>query len=108
MLKCLEAIHLTQTGSLLSLLIEKFLNTHHLSVARICDAIACRRVEMLLAENQQVSEKHLPVALSLKLWCISNLCLSLFFYLLFYLSTGTHCDTKTVNLFSLICDFCQF
>ena len=53
-LHCLEAIHLTQSGTLLTLLIDKFLNTHHLSVARICDAIACRRVEMLLAENIEV------------------------------------------------------
>lgn len=97
MLKCLEAIHLTQTGSLLSLLIEKFLNTHHLSIARICDAIACRRVEMLLAENQQVSEKHLSDAFHLNSWCIFNLCLSLFLCLLFYLSMDAHCQMKTVR-----------
>ena len=32
----------------------KFLHTTHLAVARLCDMIACRRVEMLLAENIQV------------------------------------------------------
>lgn len=52
-LQCLEAIHLSQSGALLSLLIDKFLFTHHLAVSRMCDAIACRRVEMLLAENME-------------------------------------------------------
>ena len=53
-LRCLEAIHLSQSGALLTLLIDKFLNTHQLAVARMCDSIACRRVEMLLAENYEV------------------------------------------------------
>ena len=53
-LKCLDAIHFSQSGTLLTLLIDKFLNTHHLAVARVCDSIACRRVEMLLAESPQV------------------------------------------------------
>lgn len=53
-LHCLEAIHLSQSGTLLTLLIDKFLNTNHLAVARVCDMIACRRVEMLLAENIEV------------------------------------------------------
>lgn len=53
-MKCVEAIHLSQTGALLTLLIDKFLNTHHLSVARLCDTIACHRVEMLLADNFEV------------------------------------------------------
>lgn len=54
-LKCLEAIHLSQTGALITLLIDKFLNTHHLAVSRICDTISCRRVELLLADNVEVS-----------------------------------------------------
>ncbi|XP_071090376.1 huntingtin-like isoform X1 [Haliotis cracherodii] len=60
-LKCIEAIHLTQSGALLTLLIDKFLNTHQLAVARMCDTIACRRVEMLLAENYEDSSKQLPL-----------------------------------------------
>ncbi|XP_060084449.1 huntingtin-like [Ylistrum balloti] len=60
-MKCLEAIHLSQTGSLLTLLIDKFLNTHHLAVARICDSIACKRVEMLLADSVQDAFKQLPL-----------------------------------------------
>ncbi|KAK3095770.1 hypothetical protein FSP39_018831 [Pinctada imbricata] len=59
-LKCLDAIHLSQTGALITLLIDKFLNTHHLSVARMCDSIVCRRVEMLLADNYEDAKKQLP------------------------------------------------
>ena len=54
-LHCLEAIHLSQSGALLTLLVDKFLSTTHLAVARFCDMIACRRVEMLLAESVDVS-----------------------------------------------------
>lgn len=53
-LHCLEAIHMSQSGTLLTLLIDKFLHTNHLAVARLCDMIACRRVEMLLAESVEV------------------------------------------------------
>ncbi|XP_056004424.1 huntingtin-like isoform X2 [Ostrea edulis] len=60
-MKCVEAIHLSQTGALLTLLIDKFLNTHHLSVTRLCDTIACHRVEMLLADNFEDAKKQLPV-----------------------------------------------
>ncbi|ESO95031.1 hypothetical protein LOTGIDRAFT_160793 [Lottia gigantea] len=60
-LKSLEAIHLSQSGSLLQLLIDKFLNTHQLSIARMCDTIACRRVEMLLIESEEESKKQLPL-----------------------------------------------
>ncbi|XP_041368406.1 huntingtin-like isoform X2 [Gigantopelta aegis] len=59
-LRCLEAIHLSQSGALLTLLIDKFLNTHQLAVARMCDSIACRRVEMLLAEHYEECSKQLP------------------------------------------------
>ncbi|XP_071947754.1 huntingtin-like isoform X2 [Antedon mediterranea] len=60
-LQSIEAIHLTQSGKLLSLLINKFLRTHHKSVARTCDTIACQRVEMLLAEGIDLSESQLPI-----------------------------------------------
>ncbi|ELT98253.1 hypothetical protein CAPTEDRAFT_220329 [Capitella teleta] len=55
-LQCLEAIHLSQSGAVLTLLIDKFLHSHHLTVARYCDSIACRRVEMLLSETSSVHE----------------------------------------------------
>lgn len=60
-LQCLEAIHLSQSGALLTLLIDKFLHTHHLAVARICDTIACRRLETLLAEVVEESSNQLPL-----------------------------------------------
>ncbi|XP_052100645.1 huntingtin-like [Mytilus californianus] len=60
-LKCLEAIHLSQTGALITLLIDKFLNTHHLAVSRICDTISCRRVELLLADNVEEARMQLPL-----------------------------------------------
>ena len=55
MLSCLEHIHASQSGALLTLLLEKFLHTHHLTVARQCDMLACRRVELMLAEDVQVN-----------------------------------------------------
>ena len=61
-LHSLEAIHMSQSGTLLTLLVDKFLHTNHLAVARLCDMIACRRVEMLLAENVQV-KPHLVESL---------------------------------------------
>ncbi|XP_060568114.1 huntingtin-like isoform X3 [Ruditapes philippinarum] len=60
-LKCLDAIHFSQSGALLTLLIDKFLCSHHLAVSRACDSIACRRVEMLLAESPQERAKQLPL-----------------------------------------------
>ena len=50
-LQSLEAIHLSQSGVLLTLLIERFLNTHQQAISRLCDSIACRRVEMMLADR---------------------------------------------------------
>lgn len=49
-MSCLENIHLSQSGKLLNLLVDKFLVTHHLLVANICDRLACKRLEMLLSE----------------------------------------------------------
>ena len=54
MLECLDPVHGSQSGALLVLLVDKFLCTPHLAVARLCDSIACRRVERLLAENTEV------------------------------------------------------
>ncbi|XP_013398873.1 huntingtin [Lingula anatina] len=60
-LQCLEAIHLSQSGALLTLLIDKFLHTYHVAGARMCDALACRRVELLLADSVQECSNQLPL-----------------------------------------------
>lgn len=53
-LQCLEGIHLSQSGSLLMLYVDKLLSTPFRVLARMVDTLACRRVEMLLAETKQV------------------------------------------------------
>uniref|UniRef100_A0A3P8PXR4 Huntingtin n=1 Tax=Astatotilapia calliptera TaxID=8154 RepID=A0A3P8PXR4_ASTCA len=60
-LQCLEGIHLSQSGSLLMLYVDKLLNTPFRVLARMVDTLACRRVEMLLAETLQNSIAQLPV-----------------------------------------------
>lgn len=50
----MEGIHLSQSGSLLMLYVDKLLNTPFRVLARMVDTLACRRVEMLLAETLQV------------------------------------------------------
>lgn len=53
-LQCLEGIHLSQSGALLMLYVDKLLSTPFRVLARMVDTLACRRVEMLLAETLQV------------------------------------------------------
>ncbi|XP_072319515.1 huntingtin isoform X15 [Eucyclogobius newberryi] len=60
-LQCLEGIHLSQSGSLLMLYVDKLLCTPFRVLARMVDTLACRRVEMLLAETLQNSIAQLPV-----------------------------------------------
>ena len=60
-LQSLEGIHLKQSGILLTLLIERFLNTHQQAVSRLCDTIACRRVEMMLAERFEDTTNQLTL-----------------------------------------------
>ncbi|XP_014662838.1 PREDICTED: huntingtin-like [Priapulus caudatus] len=61
-LRCLEAIHHTQSGPLVALLIDRMLATHHLSIARMCDTVTCRRLEMLLADTpRQNCQEQLPL-----------------------------------------------
>ncbi|XP_061737334.1 huntingtin isoform X2 [Nerophis ophidion] len=60
-LQCLEGIHLSQSGSLLMLYVDKMLSTPFRVLARMVDTLACRRVEMLLAETLQNSIAQLPV-----------------------------------------------
>lgn len=50
----MEGIHLSQSGSLLMLYVDKLLSTPFRVLARMVDTLACRRVEMLLAETLQV------------------------------------------------------
>ncbi|XP_008276136.1 huntingtin isoform X2 [Stegastes partitus] len=60
-LQCLEGIHLSQSGSLLMLYVDKLLSTPFRVLARMVDTLACRRVEMLLAETLQNSIAQLPL-----------------------------------------------
>ncbi|KAG9346961.1 hypothetical protein JZ751_005888 [Albula glossodonta] len=60
-LQCLEGIHLSQSGALLILYVDKLINTPFRVLARMVDTLACRRVEMLLAETLQNSIAQLPM-----------------------------------------------
>uniref|UniRef100_A0A4X2LWE1 Huntingtin n=1 Tax=Vombatus ursinus TaxID=29139 RepID=A0A4X2LWE1_VOMUR len=60
-LQCLEGIHLSQSGAVLMLYVDKLLCTPFRVLARMVDTLACRRVEMLLAANLQNSVSQLPV-----------------------------------------------
>uniref|UniRef100_T1IW53 Huntingtin n=1 Tax=Strigamia maritima TaxID=126957 RepID=T1IW53_STRMM len=59
-LACLEAIHQSQSGALVMLIISKFLSTHHLVISRACDAMACHRLEMLLVEPEEEGARQFP------------------------------------------------
>lgn len=50
LLHCLEGIHPAQSAALLALLVEKILVTPHLSLARTCEALAQRQLELILTE----------------------------------------------------------
>ncbi|XP_004624658.1 huntingtin isoform X2 [Octodon degus] len=60
-LQCLEGIHLSQSGTVLTLYVDRLLGTPFRALARRVDTLACRRVEMLLAANLQSSTAQLPV-----------------------------------------------
>ncbi|XP_042325579.1 huntingtin [Sceloporus undulatus] len=60
-LQCLEGIHLSQSGAVLILYVDKLLCTPFRVLARMVDTLACRRVEMLLAATVQNSTAQLPV-----------------------------------------------
>ncbi|XP_006128324.1 huntingtin isoform X5 [Pelodiscus sinensis] len=60
-LQCLEGIHLSQSGAVLILYVDKLLCTPFRVLARMVDTLACRRVEMLLAATLQNSVSQLPV-----------------------------------------------
>ncbi|KAK7806163.1 hypothetical protein U0070_021109 [Myodes glareolus] len=60
-LQCLEGIHLSQSGAVLTLYVDRLLGTPFRALARMVDTLACRRVEMLLAANLQSSMAQLPV-----------------------------------------------
>lgn len=66
-LQCLEGIHLSQSGSLLMLYVDKLLNTPFRVLARMVDTLACRRVEMLLAETLQVRFSKVCISLEVHL-----------------------------------------
>ena len=46
---------MAQSGALISLIVECFLDTHHLTLARFADSLACRRVELLIADSGEVN-----------------------------------------------------
>ncbi|KAM6440076.1 huntingtin isoform 3-T3 [Liasis olivaceus] len=60
-LQCLEGIHLSQSGAVLILYVDKLLSTPFRVLAHMVDTLACRRVEMLLAATVQNSTAQLPV-----------------------------------------------
>nr|XP_023405447.1 huntingtin isoform X4 [Loxodonta africana] len=60
-LQCLEGIHLSQSGTVLTLYVDRLLGTPLRVLARRVDTLACRRVEMLLAANVQSSVSQLPL-----------------------------------------------
>ncbi|XP_029462586.1 huntingtin [Rhinatrema bivittatum] len=60
-LQCLEGIHLSQSGAVLMLYVDKLLCTPFRVLARMVDTLACRRVEMLLAATLQNSITQLPI-----------------------------------------------
>ncbi|XP_040822385.1 huntingtin [Ochotona curzoniae] len=60
-LQCLGGIHLSQSGAVLTLYVDRLLCTPFRVLARMVDTLACRRVEMLLAANVQSSTAQLPV-----------------------------------------------
>ncbi|XP_062068838.1 huntingtin isoform X1 [Lepus europaeus] len=60
-LQCLEGIHLSQSGAVLTLYVDRLLCTPFRVLARMVDTLACRRVEMLLAASVQSSVAQLPV-----------------------------------------------
>uniref|UniRef100_A0A6I8NFD9 Huntingtin n=1 Tax=Ornithorhynchus anatinus TaxID=9258 RepID=A0A6I8NFD9_ORNAN len=60
-LQCLEGIHLSQSGAVLTLYVDKLLGSPFRVLARMVDTLACRRVEMLLAATLQSSVAQLPV-----------------------------------------------
>ncbi|XP_041443627.1 huntingtin isoform X5 [Xenopus laevis] len=60
-LQCLEGIHLSQSGAVLLLYIDRLLCTPFRVLARMVDTLACRRVEMLLAATPQNIVSQLPL-----------------------------------------------
>ncbi|KAL3192992.1 hypothetical protein MRX96_058498 [Rhipicephalus microplus] len=61
LLHCLEGIHPAQSAALLALLVEKILVTPHLSLARSCESLAQRQLELILSEPSFTSKS--PAAL---------------------------------------------
>ncbi|XP_076466851.1 LOW QUALITY PROTEIN: huntingtin-like [Babylonia areolata] len=59
-LRCLDAIHPSQSGALVTVLMDKFLHNQQLAVSAMCDTIICRRLEGLLALSVEESSKQLP------------------------------------------------
>ena len=52
---CLRSMHQDQSGAVVVLLVEKMMSAGHIGISRLADSVACRRVEVLLAEEDDVS-----------------------------------------------------
>ncbi|KAG8226329.1 hypothetical protein J437_LFUL009906 [Ladona fulva] len=52
LLRCIEGVHPSQSGALLSqLLVPRLLSCPHLALSRRASALACRRAELLLVQH---------------------------------------------------------
>ncbi|KAF6030712.1 hypothetical protein EB796_010963 [Bugula neritina] len=56
---CLRNMHNEQSGAVTMLLIEKMMSSSHSGISRLCDSVACRRLEVLLSEDEQTVHKQL-------------------------------------------------
>lgn len=54
-LQCVKDVHVNASGALLLFIVDKFLATHHVAVARQAETIMCRRLETLLALSPEVT-----------------------------------------------------
>ncbi|XP_067936803.1 huntingtin-like [Watersipora subatra] len=56
---CLRSMHKDQSGLVVLLLTEKMLSVGHSGIGRLADSVACRRLEVLLAETEETVHKQL-------------------------------------------------
>ena len=74
----MEGVHLSASGHLLNLLIEKYFHLPYLSLVRYADHIACQRVEMMQSLSpdellNQLTEQHVKILnkfFSILIWLI--------------------------------------
>lgn len=59
LLRILEISDNSQSGSLINLLVKKFLVSKHLALSRLASSLACRRVEFLLTSSPEEVHEQL-------------------------------------------------